>query len=214
MPYFFAIDTCTRMCSLALRDEHRVCSEHTWLVERHHTATISTHINQMCVEAGITPAQLSAVIVALGPGSFTGVRCGLSIAKGLALAAGFPVIGVTAFEILRAAQAFEATVAQPIYALVEAGRKRVAVNRFDGSSLEPNQFCIQSWEEFSATLRHPAYVCGDIPSTLQPTLLLRLAPPALNVRRAGILADLGHARYERGIFDNLDTLSPIYPPAS
>ena len=212
MPHLLAIDTCTRLCSLALRDEHALRAERTWLVERHHTASISAHIQQMCADCGIAPAQLSAVAVATGPGSFTGVRCGLSIAKGLALATDARLIGICAFDILRAAQPILPDSAQLLYVLIEAGRKRVAVKRYDGSVTEPNRFVVQSWDEFEATVKDPATVCGDVPTTLEPRLLLRIAAPALNVRRAGVLADLAFTRFEQGAFDSIDTLAPIYPP--
>ena len=222
MSYLLAIDTCTRHTSIALRDATSLRAELSWECERHHTAAVTARIKQVLDECGLKAAQLGAVAVALGPGSFTGVRCGLSIANGMAVAAElgaagaptFAMIGVNAFDIIIAAQPtpIETSV---IYALIEAGRNRVAVQAFDPKNQQAiGAFVLKSHTEFIASIEQPAYICGYIPPQLSSLLHVKVAPAPLNLRRAGYLAELGYARWQRGAIDNAMTLAPIYPPES
>ncbi len=125
-----AIDTCTRRASIALRDATTLRAEMTWECERQETALVSARIAEMLRTCKIKPAELGAVAVAIGPGSFTGVRCGLAIAKGLAVALGIPLIGVTAFDVIAHAQPRQ-TPGVPMLALLEIGRGRVAACRYE-----------------------------------------------------------------------------------
>ena len=79
-----ALDTATRLASIALFDGQRLLSEATWHSARQHTVELMPRAVEMLDRAGIGPQDLVAVGVAQGPGSFTGLRVALSVAKGLA----------------------------------------------------------------------------------------------------------------------------------
>ena len=209
-----AIDTCTRRSSVALSDPHAIRAECTWEAERRHTAAVSARIRDLMRSSGIQPADIGALAVATGPGSFTGVRCGLAIAKGFAVARGLPLIGVSAFEIIATAQPERG---MPIVALIEAGRSRVAAGRFEwrGSELTAaGEWRICSHQVLAESLQPPAWVCGDVAPALAGLLesQAELAPPLLNLRRAGVLAEIGRRRWLSGQVDDPATLMPIYPP--
>ena len=214
-----AIDTCTRRASIALHDGHTLLAECTWPCERQHTAIISERIRDLLGECALTARDIGVLAVAIGPGSFTGVRCGLAIAKGMAVAGDLPIIGVSAFHIVVHAQPNHGV---PIYALVEAGRSRVAVCRyerlehaplFEAALSRPNSWQIYEHKAFLETVQAQAWVCGDIPAALLPALQARtsVAPGWLNLRRAGVLADLAYVRWGQGDVDDAATLMPIYP---
>jgi tRNA threonylcarbamoyladenosine biosynthesis protein TsaB len=212
-PVLLAIDTCTRRSSVALRDATALRAECTWQTERHHTAGVSARIRDLMVTARIAPADIGAVAVATGPGSFTGVRCGLAIAKGLATARNLPLIGVPAFDVIAAAQPQRGL---PVYALVEAGRGRAAVSRYawrDQELVAAGEWRIQTLAAFAESADWPAWVCGDLPPELAPLLDPRatVAPAVLNLRRAGWLAEIGFQRWLSGRVDDPMTLMPIYP---
>jgi len=218
-PILLAIDTCTRRSSIAMRDAQVTRAEMSWETDRHHTAAVSKTIHTMMTQCGIAPEQIGAVAVALGPGSFTGVRCGLAIAKGMAVAnENLALIGVNAFDVLIAAQ--PTTISAPIHTLIEAGRKRVALRTYhnDGSGnyIGARDFQLVANEALSALINNgkPAFVCGDVPVAFVPDVLTRVAAPASNMRRAAALADVAYARWCRGEVDNAQTLAPIYPPAT
>jgi tRNA threonylcarbamoyladenosine biosynthesis protein TsaB len=98
-----AIDTSTQMIGLALYDGTRVLCEMTWQSRNHHTIELSPAVSDLLERCGTRPAELGALGVALGPGSFTSLRIGLALVKGLALALKIPVVGVPTLDILAAA---------------------------------------------------------------------------------------------------------------
>lgn len=216
-----AIDTCTRRASIALRDATTLLAEMTWACERHHTAAVSAKIDELLTTSKVKPSAVGAVAVAIGPGSFTGVRCGLAIGKGFAMPNELPMFGVTAFDVIAQAQPNRR---KPVYAVVEAGRSRVAACRYGWAGDEltvASEWQVFGLDEFVAQLHAPAWVCGDVaPLLANATLAAQLkeritvAPAWLNLRRAGVLAELAYARWERGEVDDAATLMPIYPPES
>lgn len=97
-----AIDTSTHYASAALHDGTQLLAEHTWLARQDHTRTLTPNIQRLLSDAGLDSGALQAVAVALGPGSFNGLRVGLSVAKGLAIARSLPLVGVSTLELLAA----------------------------------------------------------------------------------------------------------------
>ena len=97
------IDTCGPMGSVALArlggDAVEVLGRRE-LEGRGYSATLVSAVGELLGEAGIRPAQLGAIVVTSGPGSFTGVRVGLSAVKGLAEPSGIPVVAVSRLEVL------------------------------------------------------------------------------------------------------------------
>jgi tRNA threonylcarbamoyladenosine biosynthesis protein TsaB len=209
-----ALDTCTRRASLALRDDTTLRAEMTWEAQRHETATVAARIRDLMQTCHIEPRDLGCIAVAIGPGSFTGVRCGLAIGKGIAVARALPMIGVVAFDVIAHAQPPQP---MPMLALLEAGRSRVAACPYEWRADAPavaGEWQIWSWEALAQKVEPPLYVCGDLAPPLIAMLKpkVKVAPAALNLRRAGFLAELGMARWERGEVDDVMTLTALYPP--
>src|SRR5512138_2408534 len=95
-----AVDTSTTWIGLALYDGMRVLGEMTWQSKNHHTVELSPGINELLNRCGVTTANLGALGVAIGPGSFTSLRIGLAMVKGMALALRIPVVGVPTLDVL------------------------------------------------------------------------------------------------------------------
>ncbi len=210
-----AIDTCTRRASIALRDGHQVRAELTWECERAETATVSARIQDLCASSHIDPAALGAVAVAIGPGSFTGVRCGLAIAKGIALALEIPIFGVNAFDVIVNAQP---AMRIPLLAVLEIGRQRVAACPYQlmGGKLLTGEWKLMNWSDLNAAIFEPTWICGDLTAGLQAALAhnpsARMASAPLNMRRASHVAELAYRRWLNGDVDDVMTLTAIYPP--
>jgi tRNA threonylcarbamoyladenosine biosynthesis protein TsaB len=227
-----AIDTATRTASVALFDEQGVCGEATWRARENHTTSLMPEVTRLMRLGGVTTEALDAVAVATGPGSFTGLRIGLSLAKGLALARGLPLIGIPTLDGL--AQAF-AQQPLPLWALIEAGRGRYVSGYYHprGSQVErTGDYVIGRAEALIvnigarldqstdgvATAR--VLVCGEVDANLRATLLAQLpgrvvlANPAASVRRAGYLAELAWQRWQTNQVSALDTLAPYYIPTA
>ena len=94
-----AIDTSTRNLKLAMRfgGDRLVKSEE--VVEQSHGRIIFKRIDNLLQSSALNRNQIEAVVVSIGPGSFTGLRIGLAVAKGLAVGLSIPVVGVSLFEL-------------------------------------------------------------------------------------------------------------------
>jgi tRNA threonylcarbamoyladenosine biosynthesis protein TsaB len=96
------IDTATSFGSAGLVEAGRVVAEQSWEVVSGHAQRLAPVIRELCDAVGWKPASLDAVAVSIGPGSFTGLRVGLGLAKGLAFAASLAVVPVSTLEALAA----------------------------------------------------------------------------------------------------------------
>lgn len=98
MERFILIDTSTSLCSTALVEDGRITA--TRSCEREQSAFTAPFVKEMLDERGLKAANCSAVGVSMGPGSFTGLRVGVSTAKGLCFGAGLPLIAVGSLDTL------------------------------------------------------------------------------------------------------------------
>ncbi len=94
-----AIDTATRFAGLALYDGDIIRAEKYWLSHDNHSVELMPALVDMLAQQGFAPADLAAVGVTIGPGSFTGLRIGLSVAKGLALANRLVILGIPTLDV-------------------------------------------------------------------------------------------------------------------
>ena len=111
------------LASIALSREGRVEAERTWRCERNHTVELLPAIDKLLADAGVAKSDLTAVFVSLGPGMYTGLRVGISVAQGLARALSIPALGVGRLEL----DAYpHAAHPGPIVAVHRAGRGELA----------------------------------------------------------------------------------------
>ncbi len=95
-----AMECATKTVALALLEEGDVLAELYLSGEKHHAEVLLPALDNLFVMAGLTPGCLDLLACTVGPGSFTGLRIGVSTVKGLALATGKPVVGVSTLEAL------------------------------------------------------------------------------------------------------------------
>jgi tRNA threonylcarbamoyladenosine biosynthesis protein TsaB len=141
---------------------------------------------------GIT--SLKAVAVAQGPGSFTALRIGLAFAAGLALPRSLPVIGISTFDIVAGAVP---PGRNPLIAVVRAGRSRMAWQTYRPAKrvwLPDGAPQVTDGATLAAAAPRRALLCGEIERQALAALAkrrdLKIAPPHLLLRRAGVLAAL------------------------
>ncbi len=211
-----AIDTSTSWSGLALYRPDEVIAECTWKSQMHHTSQLAPQLDHLLRQTGTSIEAVQSVAVALGPGSFTALRVGLALAKGICLARGLPIIGIPTLDILAAAQAPRAGF-DSLLAVLQAGRGRLAVNRYTpqgGEWKAKGEPSVLSFEALLAALDAPTYVCGEL--TLEQRTQLEkhprvyLPPVPTCVRRPAVLAELGWRRLQKGEVSPLAALAPIY----
>jgi tRNA threonylcarbamoyladenosine biosynthesis protein TsaB len=210
-----AVDTSTQMLGLALYDGSRVLSESIWQSRARHTVELAPAIDRMLKQNNITPADLTGLAVATGPGSFTSLRVGLALVKGMALALKIPIAGIPSLDIVAASLPPSEL---PMAAVLPAGRTRLAVCWYsyagDGWKFT-GEMKVQTAQELCDEIRQPSIICGEMTADERQTLSrkwknIQLASPAQGSRRPAWLAELGYKRLELGEADDPVTLAPIY----
>jgi tRNA threonylcarbamoyladenosine biosynthesis protein TsaB len=209
-----AIDTATRSVAIALHDGNMLLAEHYWISPGYHTIQLAPEIALMLRRAERKASALSVVAVARGPGSYTGLRIGMALAKGLALAHHLRLVGVPTMDILAYGQPHRPG---PMLTVIQAGRGRVAGMWYKWGSAgweaqsEPQN---TTWDEIIEQLEEETYICGEIGKegrvVLRENPLAILAPPALSIRRAGFLAELAWRKLCSGEHDDPAILTPVY----
>ena len=94
-----SIDTTGRFCSAALIDGEKILARASENIDTGHAEILGPMVQALLASADIAPAQVGKIAVCTGPGSFTGLRVGLSFAKGFALPHSIPVVGISALEV-------------------------------------------------------------------------------------------------------------------
>lgn len=210
-----AIDTSTHKIGLALYDGAQVRHEAAWPSPNHHTVELAPAIEAALHGAGLSVNDLEVVCVAIGPGSFTGLRIGLAFAKGLALSQNLPLIGIPTLDVLAAAQPVQDT---PMAAVLVAGRGRLAVGWYkakDGAWQAKKKAEVLTPQELSKRIRKPTLICGELSAPIRKLLGRKrknalLVSPAQSFRRPGFLAELGWQRWQAGQVDDPNKLAPTY----
>ncbi len=216
-----AIDTATDWAGIALYDEDEglVRYEETWWARRRHTTTLMVRVDTAVRDQSLTPEQLTGVAVALGPGSYTGLRVGLSVAKGLALALDLPLVGIPTLDVV--AYPYR-TLSHPVCAIIQAGRTRVcwAVYLPGSQTLSPRDGYhlddVPTVARALQALDGPVFIYGEVTPAAAEVFRDVLGPraqvgtPAEGLRRAAFLAEMGWERIRQGDVDDPATLSPIY----
>ena len=211
-----AIDTATDSASVAIYTDVVVQAEYSWLAGGQHSQTLLPHVDRLLAQCGLRPADLGAIAVALGPGSYNGLRVGVATAKGLALALDIPLLGVPTLDVLAYPHRRTSFTVQP---LLDARRGEFATARYRtwrGHWNRLDDYRLATLDEICAGVERRTLFCGEFVPAVADVLRERLgrrahfASPADGLRRAGYLAELAWEHARTGQFDNPDTLEPIY----
>ncbi len=211
-----ALDTSTRYASVALADEERVVASRTWHSTINHTAELMPAVAHLMESRGLTAEQLDGVAVALGPGGFSALRVGISAAKGLALVARKPIVGVGTLD-LEAYPYLKSGV--PVCALLEAGRQECASAFYgpDGIRLREDRVCTadELLAEVVEKESGPAIFCGEGVTGWKDAIAEALGAKAQIVwpvpaARVWALAAIAREKLLSGETSDLATLQPEY----
>jgi tRNA threonylcarbamoyladenosine biosynthesis protein TsaB len=217
-PLTLAIDTTSDVAGVALMHEdpstEGLLGEVTWYAHQSHSRQLLPALDWLLGHVGREKGEIGAIAVCLGPGSYAGMRVGLSSAKALAYGLDAPLVGIgrLAAEALGIAEASDARVV-PVQA---AGRAELAwaAYRLDGElvELEPPQLTPSAG--LPKHLRRGDVITGDI-DRLDAELLAALAQKGCRLvpvtsSRVVAVARLGLRRLARGERDAADSLAPMY----
>jgi tRNA threonylcarbamoyl adenosine modification protein YeaZ len=211
-----AIDTSTNYASLAVLNGKEILAEFTWRCGQNHTTELYARLYFLLEKTGQDIKSADCIYVARGPGSFNGLRVGVSAAKGIAFSLGIPIIGISTLSCT----AFQhAETGLPVCAIQNAGREEIAaavykMKRKKWSEVISEQ--ITTLEALATGIKDKTIFCGQFtPATalsIKKLFKTRAIIPCASgqLRRAAYLADLGLTRFEAKDFDNVSTLQPLY----
>lgn len=222
-----ALDTATSACTVAVMDGDKVLSELTLEVPRAHSTRLMPLIAQAVTESGLAKTDLDGIAVGIGPGSFTGLRIGLSTVKGLAFALGKPCVGVgtllamaygTGAQIGLVVPMLDAKRGEVFAAVYAAGDRDPATW---AELVPPGHFALGALadriRDLRAGLRHTwqfVTLCGDVAAQHGDALMLgdamRLAPAGAMLPRGWAVAAVGGALLRGGKGGDPDLLAPVY----
>ncbi len=211
------IETGGSIVSLGVVDKGRMAASFARPLASH-CSGLPVAVDECLEAAGVGVRNLAGIAIGLGPGSFTGLRVGLSYAKGLARALGIPITGVSSLDAIAMAARIEPREGL-VCPVIDARRGEVyaALYRFAGDALE------KKVEEFAVSVAGLAKMLnGEVVFTGDPIQeeVLRLAAAregnavAIGVAerylRGGAVAGIGAARIAAGLVANTATLEPLY----
>jgi tRNA threonylcarbamoyladenosine biosynthesis protein TsaB len=210
-----AVDTSTAQVGLAVYDGAQVLGEILWRSKQHHTVELAPAVAELMRRSGLAMQDLRALGVAIGPGSFTSLRVGLSLVKGLALACSLPLIGIPTLDIYAAAQP---TSKLPLLTAIQAGRSKLAVGWYKSTKhgwQAQGAARVVTSESLIYEIKSPTLVCGEFTAAERQRLArdeanVKLVSAAQSVRRPSVLAELAWARWQKGEVDEEASLAPIY----
>jgi tRNA threonylcarbamoyladenosine biosynthesis protein TsaB len=215
-----ALDTATEVCGLALWANGEVQAHRSITEGLAHAKVLMPALQTLLQATGTQVADLDGWVVTQGPGSFTGLRIGISAIKGLALATGKPLVGVSTLAVL-AHQALADIQAAWICPMIDARRHQVYWSLFQRQGddlIQALPECAGSVEAAMTLIgdRGPCLFIGNGARLYSETIqahkgvMAHLAADALHDLQPGMLARLGSRSLARGAEENLRRFTPVY----
>ncbi len=213
MTRILAIETIGHFGSVAVADNDRVLAQQILPAELRMAQSLAPGIRELLAAQDWAPRDVDLILVATGPGSFTGLRCGVITAKTLAYATGAQVLGVHSLSVLAEQAPVEC---QTVETVLDAQRRQLFAARFARDDQGIMQLCretaIINIELWLASLRPGDSVTGPVIEKLREKIPsgVELLPQSCWQPRAAAVAGVGWRRYCAGERGDLWTMVPQY----
>jgi tRNA threonylcarbamoyladenosine biosynthesis protein TsaB len=211
-----AIDTSTRYGGVMVWGPEGPVGSHTWFSRYNHTAVLAPTVVRLLDEEGIKMTMLTGLALALGPGGFSALRVGMSLAKGLVLALNIPLVGISTLET----EAYPYSQNPgPICPVLEAGREDVAWAWFEGGQdtwRKTRDEEVVPFQQLIEETPQGATLCGELLMSRGTELKEALEGRANILEyqgqapRLAALAKLGAWKLAEGAHDDPAALQPLY----
>lgn len=213
---YLAIDTATDNAGIALRDDGSIRAVLAWRTRQNHSVELLPNVERLLAAAGVELPEINGIVVSRGPGSYNGLRVGLSTAKGLAYSRELPVVGISTLE---AAALAAARSGLPVRVMFTAGGGEYATGVYrlaDGALREAVPPALAKPAAIIQQTTETTLFCGEIADVDRISIKdaipekARLLPDCGGSDRVVSLAELGARRLEKGDCDEVATLEPVY----
>jgi len=209
------IDTSSKFLNIALSEDESIIKEESYLLERAHAVELVPRVKELLKKTGTPVNKIGAFVVGIGPGSFTGMRIGVSAVKGFGIASGKPCIGVSSMDAIACNTAGRGVDIIPV---IDAKRGQVyaAIYRRNGKNItRASDYILLPIEKLMKKIKEDALFLGD------GLALYKDKIKSLNEKAAflgeecwypgaGNLIKLGFSKIKKAKKANLGRLKPLY----
>ena len=206
------IDTATETCGVALTEDTQLVADYRINQKNVHNEKLVSTIQHLLADVGWPLSDLEGIVFSKGPGSFTGLRIGISVSKGLSFSLGIPIVGVNTLDAL----AFGApNWANKICAVIKAREKEVYFALYEKSltSFERcSEYEIIHLEKLPKKLNSKTLVVSnpaELVSSADNTETVT-APREYSLLKPLIIAELGFKKFQANEIENPETAEPFY----
>jgi|AMWB02.1.fsa_nt_gi tRNA threonylcarbamoyladenosine biosynthesis protein TsaB len=215
--HVLSLDTASETCGVALLADDRVRAQLSLTDGLTHAQGVMAAVDALLGLSGLAIAQIDLIVVNRGPGSFTGLRIGAAVAKGLALALEKPLIGVSSLETLAHQNPLQT--ADWVCPMLDARRGQVywaLYERCAGEWLAKVEEQVGPAGDAAAVITHACAFIGSGAALYADNLRARLCVPSrwvapeYNILNPGVLARLGVAHWRAGRRETPENFVPTY----
>ena len=213
MSFILHIDTSSPQCSVCIGESGRVIAEKCATTENLHAKELTAMIEEVLNIVAITKESLQAVALNGGPGSYTGLRIGTAIAKGLCYGLGIPLIGISSLQAMASQMITERPVENGVYIpMIDARHNNIYMGVYDLNcqNLLKDTFVAMNEEFFNIYLHSykNRYIGGSGAKNAQNQEFGTVIENVLS--RANNMVGLSFVRYKNEQWDNLAYYEPFY----
>jgi tRNA threonylcarbamoyladenosine biosynthesis protein TsaB len=203
------LDTSGGKCAVALWQPDRIVYERTMVTRNLHSTLLAEYVNSGLAGINLKPADVHLVCVTCGPGSFTGLRVGLSYAKGFCFAGEIPLIALTNFEVL--AHQGDGKM-WPVYTLLDARRGCYYLGIFNRQAQVLDEYKMIKGSELEREIAAGGcLVCGEKDDGSDLQLPVPVPVPVMHTGiKISLVCRLGYQKYLAGVRADLHLSEPLY----
>ncbi len=214
--YILGIETSTKTGSVAVASRDGIIVHYSLNIEVTHSERLMATVDRVLADSGLTITDMGGFAVAIGPGSFTGLRIGLAAVKGLALVTGRPVAAVPTLKALAWSLPYAAYLICP---MLDARKKEVyaATYRFEGADLvQVMAEAVIPLASLADRISETTIFTGEASQLFRAEIMDRLgdralfAPLSAILPSAAVVAKIGREMINRGMQADPDSLTPMY----
>ena len=224
MTHYLAIETATDVCSVAVLSGEEVVIEETLTAPRSHAENLVVMIQRVLDYAGINAVELAGIAVSKGPGSYTGLRIGVSAAKGLAFSHGIDLIGIPSLDALATNAIPLVSTGDTVIAAFNSRRNEVYLGLYEAqerlahplaeiASLQRDE--IQDFVTAHSSADSRRVLVGEGAAFVNDCLAAAtpaaaVIPVPMLMPSAGVIATMGAARHKTGLREDPGSFEPYY----
>ena len=211
MSWILNIDTALNTASVCLSENCNTSFYSENRIQKDHSGWLHSAMSEVITMASIDIKELNAVCVNIGPGSYTGIRVGLSAAKGICYALNIPLLTVNSLELAAFAAQNEAT--DLICSAIDARRMEIYSCIYDNrlNALEKPAASVVTQDTFTTLLnRHKVVFCGNGSPKLKELICHANAVFSIKESDARQMAEISYSLLTNNIFSHLATTDPLY----